>query len=80
MLMMRKVSLLINIKSIDKGIKSIKKTLFLSNIELCFTVSEKVLNNFKNRLFPIKKLEPKLEQELEPQLEVEPKLKYRKIH
>ena len=38
---------------IDKGIKSIDKKLFLSKIELFFTAREKVLNNFKNRLFPI---------------------------
>ena len=41
------------LKSIDKGIKSTDKKLFLSKIELFFTAREKVLNNFKNRLFPI---------------------------
>ena len=43
------------LKSIGKGIKSIKK-LFLCNIRLFFTAPEKVLNNFENRLFSIKKI------------------------
>ena len=43
------------LKSIDKGIKSIVKKLFLINIGLFFTARQNVLNNFKNRLFPIKK-------------------------
>ena len=41
------------LKSIDNGIKSTDKKLFLSKIELFFTAREKVLNNFINRLFPI---------------------------
>ena len=57
--------------------------MFLSNIDLFFTVREKVLNKSKNRLLLIKnlelKLEPQLEQEIEPELELEPKPKYRKF-
>ena len=44
-------------------------------MELFFTAREKILNNFKNRLFPIKNLkskpEQKLKQELETELELE---------
>ena len=49
------------LKNIDKGIKSVEKKLFLSNIGLFFTAREKVHNNFKNRLFPIKNTEPEPE-------------------
>ena len=76
-----------NLKNIDKGINSIEKKLFPSNIRLFFTAREKFLNSIKNRLFPIKNLELKPEQELEPELEPEleaeldpkPKPKYRKF-
>ena len=48
-----------------------------------FTASEKVLNNFKNGLFPIKNLEPEPELEAESKLERESELeiepKYRKF-
>ena len=57
--------------SIDKGIKSIEKQLFLSNIRLLFTATEKNFNNFKNRIFPIQNLEKKLKPELDPELELE---------
>ena len=43
------------LNNIDKNIKSVEKMLFLSNIRLFFTTREKVLNNSKSRLFPIKK-------------------------
>ena len=39
------------LKNIDKGIKSVGKKLFLSNIGLFFTAREKVINKFKKRLF-----------------------------
>ena len=52
--------------------------MFLSNKGLLFTTRKNFLNNFRNRLFPINSLEPKLEQKLELELEPEPKPKYRK--
>ena len=49
------------LENIDKGIKSEEKKLFLRKIRLFFTVREKVLNNFKNRLFLVKNLKSELE-------------------
>ena len=46
---------------------------------MLFTVREKVLNNFKSRLFPIKNQEPELELQSEPESEPERNLKYRKL-
>ena len=60
------------LKNIDR---LIKKKLFLGNIGRFFTVREIVVNNFKNRLFLIKNLKPKIE----PGLESEPKPKYGKL-
>ena len=54
-------------KNIVKGVKSVEKKLFLSNIGLFFSARQNVLNNFRNRLVPLKNLEPK------PELETEPK-------
>ena len=59
-------------KNIDR---LIKKKLFLGNIGRFFTVREIVVNNFKNRLFLIKNLKPKIEMGLES----EPKPKYGKL-
>ena len=56
-------------KNIDKSMKPVKKKLFISNTGLFFTAREKVLNNFKNRLFPIRDLEPEPEPESEPKTE-----------
>ena len=46
---------------------------------LCFTTSEKFLNNFKNRFFPIKNLEPEPETETEREKEPKPKHFFSKI-
>ena len=54
-------------KNIVKGVKSVEKNLFLSNIGLFSSARQNVLNNFRNRLVPLKNLEPK------PELEPEPK-------
>ena len=53
--------------------------LFLSNIGSFFTAKEKVFNNFKNGLFSITNLVPKLEKESEPELEPETKPNYRQF-
>ena len=65
------------LKNTDKGIKSVEKELFLSNIGLFYTARGKVLNNFKNRLFQIKnpEIKPEQEPESEPKLEKEPQPK-----
>ena len=63
-------------KNIVKGVKSVAKKLFLSNIELFFSARQNVLNNFRNRLVPLKNLEP--EPELAPNPELEPEPKHRK--
>ena len=56
------------LKNFDKDIKAIQKNSFLTNLELLFSIGEKVLNNFKSKLFPIKNLEkiPTREQATEP--------------
>ena len=45
-----------NLKNFNKGIKKLEKKYFLNNLELICSITEKVLNSFKNRLFPIKNL------------------------
>ena len=69
------------LKNIDKDIKSVEKKLFLSNIGLAFTTWVRVLNNFKNRLFPIKNLEPehKSETKSEAKSELGAEPKYREF-
>ena len=57
------------LNSIDKGIKPIETKLFLSNAALFFNARGKVLDN-RNR---------NLEPELEPELELVPRPKYRKV-
>ena len=44
------------LNNLDKGKKTIKKGFFINNLGLLFRDREKVLNNFKTRLFPIKNL------------------------
>ena len=44
------------LKNLDKGKKQLKNN-FLSNLGLLFNAREKVLNNFKSRLFSIKNLD-----------------------
>ena len=66
--------------SIDKSIKPTDRKSFLSNKESLFYAREEVLSNFKSRLFPIKKLELKIEEKLEPELETEPIHKCRNFH
>ena len=63
-------------KNIVKVVKSVEKMLFLSNIGLFFSARQNVLNNFKNRLVPLKNQEP--EPELAPKPELEPESKHRK--
>ena len=58
---------------IDKAIKWVEKKLLLSNIGLFFSAREKVPNNFRNRLVPLKNLEYEPESEPKPELEPEPK-------
>ena len=45
------------LKGIDKGIKSVEKRSFLNNIGLFIGRKEKVLKNFKSRIFPIKNID-----------------------
>ena len=53
-----------------------ERSFFSSNLGLLFNAREKVLNNFKSRLFPIKNLDkiPTREptRELTPELSIEP--------
>ena len=44
-------------KKLDKGIKTIGKRSFLSNLGLFFSSREKVLNNFRSKLFPVRILD-----------------------
>ena len=45
------------LKNLDKVKKTVEKRPFLNNLGLFFSAREKVLNNFKSRLFSIKNLE-----------------------
>ena len=47
--------------------KHLKKSLFLNTLGLLFGAREKVLNSFKNRLFPVKNLDKILTQETAPE-------------
>ena len=49
-----------------------KKNIFLNNLGLLFSATEKVLNNFKSRLFPIKNLDKILTCEPTPEKAAEP--------
>ena len=49
-----------------------KKTLFLNNLALLFIAREKILDRFKNRLFPIKELNKILTLEQTPEPVKEP--------
>ena len=66
---------------LDKGKKIIEKEFFINNLGLLFSAREKLLNNFRNRLFPIKHLDriPTCEpsRESTPELATEP-TKYKK--
>ena len=44
------------LKNFNKGIKTLEKKYFLNNLGLFCSTTEKVLNSFKSRLFPIKNL------------------------
>ena len=51
----KETSKLVNeLKSIDKCRKPIVKKSFLKNVSLFLSAKEKVLNNFKSKIFPIK--------------------------
>ena len=41
-------------KDIDKGVKPVRKTYFVDNVELFLGAREKVLINFKNKIFQTK--------------------------
>ena len=43
----------VELKNFEKGKKYIKKS-FLNNLGLLFGAREKIIDNFKSRLFPIK--------------------------
>ena len=45
------------LKKFDKSIKTIEKRSFLSNLGLFFSSREKVLNNFRSKLIPIRILD-----------------------
>ena len=52
--------------------KQLKKSSFQNNLGLFSSAREKVLNNFKSRLFPIKKLHKIRAREPTPELATEP--------
>ena len=49
-----------------------EKRSFLNNIRLIFSASEKILNNFRSKIFPIKNTIPEQAPEPEPKLALEP--------
>ena len=62
------------LNNFDKGIKTLDKNSFLNNLGLLFSAREKVLNSFRSRLFPIKKLDkiPTQKPATEPEVAAEP--------
>ena len=66
-------------KNLDKGKKSIEKEFFLNNTRLFFSAREKVINNFKSRLFPVKKVEKLPTCEPTVELATEPTKQVRKL-
>ena len=79
--MMSKVILLLHQRIQIKVQKNNRKIFSLNNLGLFFSTREKVLTNFKSRLFPIKKLdkipthEPTQELAAEPTKQKKSKLK-----
>ena len=63
----------IELKNFEKVQKHLKKKSFLNDLGLSFIAREKVLNSFKSRLLPVKKLDemPKREPTPEPATEPE---------
>ena len=59
------------LKNFEKGTKTLEKKSFLNNLGLLFSAREKVLNNFKNRLFPIKNLDKIPAREPTPEVQSE---------
>ena len=67
----------IELKNFEKDTKTLeKKVFFLNNLGLLFSAREKVLNSFKGRLFPIKKLDkiPTSQPTTEPTAEPKPEV------
>ena len=62
------------LKNVDKGIKQVKKRYFLNSLGLIPGAREKILNNFKSRIFPVKNLDeiPTPEQAPEPATALKP--------
>ena len=58
--------------NLDKVKKTVEKRPFLNNLRLFFSAREKVLNNFKSRLFSIKNLEKYPTRESTTELATEP--------
>ena len=56
----------------DAKLKNLDKECFLNKLGLLFSAREKVLNNFKTKLFPIKKLDKIPTREPTPELATEP--------
>ena len=56
------------LKNFDKSIKTIDTKSFLNNLGLFFSTREKVLNNFKSRIFPLKNLNQHLNKHLNQHL------------
>ena len=67
-------NLVAKLNNLDKGTRELKKWKrgFFNNLGLLFSAREKLLNNFKSRLFPIKNLDKISTSEPTPELEIEP--------
>ena len=60
------------LKNLDKSKETIKKNFFKNYLGLLFSAREKVVNNFKSRLFPIKNLDKVPTREPTPEPVTEP--------
>ena len=62
------------LKNFEKDTKTFEEQSFLNNLVFLLSVREKVLNSFKGRLFPIKKLDKILTSEPTPKPATDPKV------
>ena len=60
------------LKNFDESIKTIDTKSFLNNLGLFFSAREKVPNNFKSRIFPIKNLDKTSARELTFESAIQP--------
>ena len=68
------------LKYIGKGKMSVEKRSFLKNVGLLLSAREKILHNFKSKIFPTKNLESEPESDLESTNKSKPTNFWKKLY